>query len=157
MKKILIFSDTHNYINSCITLIENFKDLYAIIHGGDCVADAEDLQYAFPHIPVYHVRGNNDFYSRAPINRTVTIDRIKIFITHGHEERVKYDLSLSTLKAKGEKYNADLVVFGHTHSPRTEFHGKMTIINPGSVRYTRTYAVAEIEDDFVKTTIFDIV
>ena len=157
MKKILIFSDTHGYTNPCIKIIQNTKDLYAVIHAGDCVSDAEDLQYIFPQIPIYNVRGNNDFYSRSPMNKLVTIDKIKIFITHGHEERVKYDLSLSTLKSKAEKYDADLVVFGHTHIPKTEFHGKMTIINPGSVKFSRTYAVAEIENDFVKTTILNIV
>lgn len=157
MKKILIFSDTHNYTNPCISIIKNTKDVCAVIHAGDCVSDAEDLQYIFTEIPIYSVRGNNDFYSRVPLNRIITIDKIKIFITHGHEERVKYDLSLSTLKNKAEKYDADLVVFGHTHIPHTEFYDKMTIINPGSVRFTRTYAIAEIDGDFVKTTIMNIV
>lgn len=156
MKRILIFSDTHNDINPCIRLLMNMKDVDAIIHAGDCVRDAEDLHYAFPDIPMHYVRGNNDFLSGAPDKLTVTIGGKKILIVHGHMERVKYDLSLSTLTEKGEQTNADLVVFGHTHMPRTEYRGKMIILNPGSVRFTRTYAVAEIEDDVLKTSIINI-
>ena len=156
MKRILIFSDTHNSINPCIRLLTDMKDVDAVIHAGDCASDAEDLHYAFPDIPIYYVRGNNDLLSGAPDRLTVTIGGKKILIVHGHIERVKYDLSLSTLTEKGEKANADLVVFGHTHMPRTEYRGKMIIINPGSVRFTRTYAVAEIEDDVLKTAIVNI-
>ena len=156
MKRILIFSDTHNQINSCIRLLMNMKNVDAVIHAGDCVSDAEDLHYAFPDIPMYYVRGNNDFLSGAPDKLTVTIGGKRILIVHGHNERVKYDLSLSTLTEKGEAANADLVVFGHTHMPRTEYRGKMIILNPGSVRFTRTYAVAEIEDDVLKTSIINI-
>ena len=138
MKRILIFSDTHNDINACIRLLTNMKDVDAVIHAGDCVRDAEDLHYAFPEIPIYYVRGNNDFLSGAPDKLAVTIGGKKILIVHGHMERVKYDLSLSTLTEKGEQTNADLVVFGHTHMPQTEYRGKMIILNPGSVRFTRT-------------------
>lgn len=155
MKRILIFSDTHNDINLCIRILTKIKDVDAIIHAGDTASDAEDLHYAFPDIPMYSVRGNNDFLSRVPDKLTVTIGGKKILIVHGHNERVKYDLSLSALTEKGEAANADLVVFGHTHEPRTEYRGKMIILNPGSVRFTRTYAVAEIEDDVLKTAIVD--
>ena len=156
MKRILIFSDTHNDINPCIRLLMNMKDIDAVIHAGDCASDAEDLHYAFPDIPIYYVRGNNDFLSSVPDKLTVTIGGKRILIVHGHIERVKYDLSLSALTEKGEKANADLVVFGHTHMPQTEYRGKMIILNPGSVRFTRTYAVAEIEDDVLKTAIINI-
>ena len=156
MKRILIFSDTHNDINHCIRLLTNTEGVDAVIHAGDCVRDAEDLHYAFPDIPIHYVRGNNDFLSSAPDKLTVTIGGKRILIVHGHIERVKYDLSLMALTEKGEKANADLVVFGHTHMPQTEYRGKMIILNPGSVRFTRTYAVAEIDDDVLKTAIINI-
>ncbi len=152
MKRILIFSDTHGYIDPCVRLMSAGDRADAVIHAGDSARDAQDLKYAFPEIPVYYVRGNNDFLSGAPDKLAVTIGGKKILIVHGHIERVKYDLTLSELTAKGEKTNADLVVFGHTHIPRTEYRGKMIIINPGSVRFSRTYAVAEIDDDGVLNT-----
>lgn len=136
--------------------MSTIPDITAVIHAGDSARDAEDLKYAFPEIPVYYVRGNNDFLSGAPDKLTVTVGGVKILIVHGHIERVKYDLSLSALAEKGEKTNAGLVVFGHTHTPRTEYRGKMIILNPGSVRFSRTYAEAEIENGVLKTKIVDL-
>ena len=156
MKRVLIFSDTHDYIEPCVRLMTQMKDVDAVIHAGDSARDAQDLKYAFPEIPVYYVRGNNDWFSDAPDKLSVTIGGKKILIVHGHIERVKYDLTLSELTRKGEAANADLVVFGHTHKPRTEYRGKMIILNPGSVRFSRTYAVAEIEGDVLKTAIVEL-
>lgn len=156
MDKILIFSDTHNYIDPCIQIIKNTKDVKAIIHAGDCADDADDLKYIFPDIPVYNVRGNNDFLSSAPDKKLITISDKKILTVHGHIERVKYDLSLTALSELGEKYRADLVIFGHTHKPQTEYKNNMIIINPGSVRFSRTYAIAEFDGDIIKTSILDI-
>lgn len=151
MEHILIISDTHNSINDCIKLIQNTKDITAIIHAGDCVSDAEDLKSIFPDIPIFYVKGNNDFYSHAPYALTANINGKKIYVVHGHEQRVKYDMSLSALKSEGEARGADLIVFGHTHVPQTEYFGKMIILNPGSARFTHTYAIAEIDGDMLKT------
>lgn len=156
MKRLLIFSDTHHSINSCIKIIEETKPLSAVIHAGDCVEDAEDLKSIFPNIPIHYVKGNNDYFSSAPNSLCVNCGSKKIFIVHGHEQRVKYEPSLSSLIRAGEEREADLVVFGHTHMPCTEYHGKMTIINPGSVTYSGTYAIAEIDGDVIKTRIIKI-
>lgn len=156
MKKILIFSDTHGYTDSCLKAIDDAGHVDAIIHAGDCTEDAEDLESIYPRIPVYYVKGNNDFFSSAPAHMTVIIDGIKIFITHGHEQRVKYESSYSTLRACAAKAEADLIIFGHTHIPYTSYDGGVTTLNPGSVRFTRTYAIAEIEKGELKTKIVDI-
>lgn len=156
MKKILIFSDTHGYIDNCIRTINNTDIVSAVIHAGDCVRDAEDLASVFPNIPVYYVTGNNDWYSKAPAQITVEIGGKRIFVTHGHEYRVKYESDYHTLVRKGHEFDADLTVFGHTHIPYTAYDGSMTIINPGSVRFSRTYAAAEIDGEKLKTKIIDI-
>lgn len=155
MKKILIFSDTHGYIDNCIALMQS-EGIDAVIHAGDCVRDAEDLMSVFPNIPVHYVMGNNDWFSNAPASMTLEIGGKRIFITHGHEYRVKFEADHRTLVQKGRDVNADLVVFGHTHMPYTAYEGNMTVINPGSVRFTRTYAVAEIDGGEIKTKIVDI-
>ena len=154
MQRVLIFSDTHGDIRGCEDVINNFEyRISAIIHAGDHARDAEDLQSIYPEIPVYYVCGNTDFMSNAPVECTVVIGGARVFVTHGHEYRVKQELRYTTLKVKGEEIGADLVVFGHTHVPITEFHGKTTLINPGSIRFDGHYAVAEIENGKVKTTI----
>ena len=156
MKKILIFSDTHGHTDPCIYLINNTPHVDAVIHAGDYTRDAEDLEYIFPELPIFYVKGNNDLLSRAPSELTTIIGGARIFITHGHEQRVKYDTSYSTLRAHAAKSNPALVVFGHTHVPYTSYDGGFITLNPGSVRFSKTYAIAEIDNGKVKTQILDI-
>lgn len=59
----------------------------------------------------------------------VTIDGVKIFITHGHEQNVKYEYEFMTLRKAAEKYDPDLIIFGHTHIPYTDYKGKATLLN----------------------------
>lgn len=156
MKKILIFSDTHGYTDACLNIINNAGKVDAIIHAGDCVRDAEDLEYIYPDIPIYYVKGNNDFFTTAPSHLTVVIDGVRIFITHGHEYRVKYESGYNTLRSAAEAANANLIVFGHTHIPYTGYDGGITTLNPGSTRFSSTYAIAEIEKGSLKTKIVEI-
>ena len=147
----MIFSDTHGDINRCLDIIEKADSVSAIFHAGDYTGDAEDLESIYPNIPIYYVKGNNDYFSKAPSHMLVTIDGVKIFITHGHEQNVKYEYEFMTLRKAAEKYDPDLIIFGHTHIPYTDYKGKATLLNPGSIRYTGTYAEAEIENGKLKT------
>ncbi len=156
MHKILIFSDTHGSIDDCIDIINSEKSLDAVIHAGDCARDAEDLISIFPDIPIHYVSGNNDWYTSAPLDLLLKIGGKNIFVTHGHEYKVKYEYNLKTLSNKANQHNADLVIFGHTHKPQTEYIGKMILLNPGSVRFTRTYAEAVIDGNEIKTRIAEI-
>ncbi|MCC8169614.1 MAG: metallophosphoesterase family protein, partial [Oscillospiraceae bacterium] len=85
-----------------------------------------------------------------------TVGGKRIFITHGHQYRVKYEHDFRTLAYRAAALNADLVVFGHTHTPHTSYVGSMTIINPGSISYSHTYAVAEIDGNNLKTEIIKL-
>lgn len=156
MKKILIFSDTHGDISKCLHIIEEQTHVDAIIHAGDYVRDAEDIESIYPNIPVYYVRGNNDILSNAPSSLTVAIGGARIYITHGHEQRVKYESSYTTLKAAATQNNPALAVFGHTHVPYTSYDGDFILLNPGSVLFSKTYAKAEIENGKVNIKIMDI-
>lgn len=156
MKRLLIFSDTHGYTDPCIHIINSTPNLAAVIHAGDYTRDAEDLTYIYPDIPMFYVKGNNDLLSRAPAELTTIIGGARIFITHGHEQRVKYENSYGTLRSHAAKAKPDLVVFGHTHIPYTGYDDGFITLNPGSVRYSKTYAIAEIENGKVKTRILDI-
>jgi hypothetical protein len=155
MKRLLIFSDTHGYTDNCIHLIDTTENLTAVIHAGDCVQDAEDLQAIFPKVPIYCVKGNNDFFTNAPMSLNLTFGDKNIFVTHGHEYRVKYDSDYRTLASKANQLGADLAIFGHTHIPYTGYIGTLTLLNPGSVRFSRTYAVVEINGSELKTKILE--
>lgn len=156
MKKVLIFSDSHGDINRCIDIINSCDNLSAVIHAGDCTGDAEDLQSIYPNLQIYYVKGNNDWFSSAPAHLTVVIGGIRIYITHGHEQRVKYESDYRTLRAAAAKEKPDIAVFGHTHIPYTSYDGDFTLINPGSIRYSSTYAMVEIENGKIKTSISEV-
>lgn len=151
--RILIFSDTHDKIDRCITAINSMPRVDMILHAGDCVSDAEDLSYAYPHIPVHFVKGNNDFYTNVPSELLINADNKRIFITHGHLQRVKFDAEYETLIEQANERSADLAVFGHTHEPYEGFFGNLTLLNPGSIRYGGTYAICDIENEKIKNTI----
>ena len=51
----------------------------------------------------------------------VTVENTKIFFTHGHLFRVKYDLYTAACAAKSR--NAKVLLFGHTHQPLIDFAG----------------------------------
>lgn len=155
MKRILIFSDSHGYINDCIHLIDTLSP-NAVIHAGDCVHDCEDIMAVYPDLPMHCVCGNNDFSALFPWDLTVFEGNKKIFITHGHKYCVKYESEYRTLVARAEEIRADLCVFGHTHIPYNDIKNGLTLLNPGSIRYTRTYGVCEIENGTMKTRIMSI-
>ena len=156
MKRLLIFSDTHGYTDPCIDIINNTPNIAAVIHAGDYVSDAEDLSYIYPKMNILYVKGNNDIFAKSPSYLITQIDGATLYITHGHEQRVKYDYTLSTLRKAAIKHNPDLVIFGHTHEPYTGYDDGFITLNPGSVRYTKTYAIAEIDKGKVKTKIMEI-
>lgn len=154
MKRFLIFSDSHGNINNCIKLIEALKPTN-VIHAGDCVRDCDDLKAIFPDLPFHCVCGNNDFSAVYPQKLCIESEGKKIFITHGHEYYVKYETNYTTLVNKAAEYKADLCIFGHTHMPYSDVRNGMFILNPGSIRYTGTYGVCEIENGKLKTCILD--
>ena len=155
MKRLLVFSDSHNRIDNCEEVINSFPyKISGIIHAGDCARDAEDLEAIYPDIPIYYVHGNTDYISGAPDELIFEIDGIRIFLTHGYEYNVKQEIltGYRTLLNTAKMKNADLCIFGHTHFPATEIHMGVTLLNPGSIRYGGEYAVVEIENGKVKTT-----
>lgn len=145
--RILVFSDTHHTTDDCIRIIEKLKGagVDMILHAGDCNADAEDIMYIYPEIPVKYVQGNNDF-SRVPTELMVEAQGHRIFMTHGHGYRVKYDADYDTLIKRAKELDADTVVFGHTHIPYCSMEKGVTVLNPGSIKYGGTYGIIEIED-----------
>ena len=59
--KAIIFSDSHGSFNTMMKAIEAEGKIDLIIHAGDVVRDAEDLQIMCPRQAVAYVKGNNDW------------------------------------------------------------------------------------------------
>ena len=152
MRKILIVSDTHTDTNSVISLMDELGDIDAIIHAGDHARDGEALEMIYTSIPVHYVAGNCDMMTFAPYEKLVDIFGKRFLIVHGHNHNVKMQANPEhgALGAYGLSKCADVVVFGHTHIPYIGYRGDMIVVNPGSLKYSSTYAICEIEGDDVK-------
>ncbi|HEX4565732.1 MAG TPA: metallophosphoesterase family protein, partial [Vicinamibacterales bacterium] len=51
---------------------------------------------------------------------------LTIHVSHGHE------LGSPTPEKMIQRYNTDIIVFGHTHKPLVERLGRQLVVNPGA-------------------------
>ena len=147
--KILLFSDSHGYLNNMIKAVETNKETEMIIHLGDCVRDAINIKKLFPAKKYEYVRGNNDWSADCPEEKLLYLGGKKIFITHGHRYGVKLDYIRLILQ--GKAVEADAVFFGHTHCAEELYEEGIMMVNPGSIGApssvgSPTYCVVEISD-----------
>ncbi len=148
--KFLVFSDSHKYTNGMDKAIEKHKDINHIIHCGDISDDCEYLEmiYGKTHSLCF-VCGNNDFFSHYPLLRCFKLEGKTVYITHGHKERVKG--SLDALFVSGKKNNADICIFGHTHTQYLEKRDDIFLLNPGSIGYIgEEYAIVDIKKEGIE-------
>ena len=130
-----------------MTAIELEKpDLYFFL--GDGERDIGKLMEKYPELPVYAVSGNCNFRTDLSSSLFCEAGGVKIFATHGHLSRVKYDYDLETLTSQAAEAGADIALFGHTHSQHLSENRGITLLNPGSVGrgYYPSYAVLMIDN-----------
>lgn len=131
MKKILVVSDNHTRTNTLEKIFLKEKYDY-IFHCGDyCISDAKINQMVD-----FVVKGNNDFSSSNEENIVTTIEKVKIFMTHGD----KYSSFRMNYKKILDKIDSDvkLVLFGHLHIPIVHKENNVIFINPGSTDWPRS-------------------
>jgi putative phosphoesterase len=151
--KVLIVSDTHRDEDNLIEVLEREKNLDLLIHCGD-VEGAEDEIEHYAGCNTVFVAGNNDFFSRLPREKELTIEGMNVLVTHGHNYYVNTNPEYIRKEARSRK--KDIIMFGHTHRPIAEVCDDLIVINPGSLTYPRqegrrpSYVVLEIENRDVK-------
>ena len=148
--KILIVSDTHRQNgNLCQALLDE-KPVDMLIHLGDAEG-SEDYIHHIASCPVEIVAGNNDFFSRLPREKEITLGPFRVLLTHGHSSRVS--LCMDYLREEALQRGVDIVMFGHTHRPLLEQENGLTLLNPGSISYPRqegrepSYMVMELSEN----------
>ncbi len=135
---VLVISDTHGRSDRIRRLLSHVKGADALIFLGDGLADLDEAT-ADCHVPVLSVRGNCDFfaYHHIPLESTVTLEGVRIYLHHGHETAVKRGIGGALARATSE--NADICLFGHTHEAHlsyADYHGddrRICLFNPGSL------------------------
>lgn len=133
--KILVFSDSHGRTIDMYGLIEaEYPD--AVIHLGDHFEDADDLRRSYPDIPIYAVRGNNDFEPGVPDSLCIAPEGVRMYLTHGHRDRVGWT-DTGLVSARAAENGCQLALFGHTHLRHDKMEGGVRVMNPGSISMPR--------------------
>lgn len=128
--RIGIISDTHGNLTSVRQAIAVAGSVEMWLHAGDYCTDGNSLA-EFTGLPVIASAGNCDGRSAlAKIDEFIESGNRKIWLTHGHRYGVKY--GLTELIYWGKQFEANIIIYGHTHIPDITWQDNMMIINPGS-------------------------
>ena len=139
--KIGILSDTH-MIKECIDkTIPYLKDCDLIIHAGDNFSDSKYI-HNMTKVGIMAVKGNCDF------------DNVEDELIFDIEDKVIF-LCLDEIEAKAKSIDADIVIFGHTHTPLNFKKDNIIYLNPGSVSLPRgvdykSFSIMNLENDNIK-------
>lgn len=121
-----LISDTHGLLRPEVA--RAFEGVSLILHAGD-VGGMSILEQLSAIAPVEAVYGNVDDAHDPMLarERVVTIERVVIHVSHGHEA------GHPTAELLLARYTGDVVVFGHTHRAMTlrDSSGRLAV-NPGA-------------------------
>ncbi len=143
---LLVLSDSHGASHHIREVLERQDAVGApdyLLFLGDGVRDIDESLLPSKTC-VLSVKGNHEFYDGSlPMERVLSLCEYKALMLHGHSCGVK--LGLTAAIAKAVSAGADLLLYGHTHTPHeqvmpagTVLGGKklekpLYIFNPGSL------------------------
>ena len=152
--KIGIVSDTHLSGPNCElpeNLVSGLEGCDLIIHAGDFV-NISVLDFLKKISKVEAVYGNmdeRDVVSRLKDKKILNIQGKKICVMHGYGHP---DKLVDILKNEFFSEKPDIIIFGHSHSPKNEYIDGVLFFNPGSAMDTvyapyRSYGIIEIDKE----------
>ena len=151
MKKILLLSDTHSYIDDQI--LKFVKQADEVWHAGD-IGTLDVMDTIQKIKPVRAVYGNIDdalIRSEFPLNNKFTIENVSVWITHIGGYPNRYDVKI---REEISKNPPKLFISGHSHILKVMFDKKLNLLhmNPGAAgkhgfHQVRTMLRFEINDD----------
>jgi putative phosphoesterase len=135
-----LISDTHGLLRPGVH--DALTGVEVILHCGD-VGGSGILEELRLIAPVKAVFGNTDPPGDPELAEEIVVafDGIRVHVSHGHEVGSPTPVRLAA------RYDADVVVFGHTHRPLVSRVGKQLFVNPGSAgpkRFNLTPSVARL-------------
>jgi uncharacterized protein len=119
-----LIADTHGLMRP--EALRALRGVDVILHAGD-VGDRKVLEALGAIAPVRAVCGNIDMEDgllTAAIG--CVLDGVRVHVSHGHE------LGSPTPERLAARYQADVIVFGHTHRALVQPVGSTLVINPGA-------------------------
>ena len=119
-----LISDTHGLVRPSV--FDAFSGAELILHAGDVGAGV--LEELGAIAPVLAVMGNTDPPGSPGLAERIdrTIESVRVHVSHGHEiGSPRPDKLLAA-------YDADVIVYGHTHRQLVHQSDGRWIINPGA-------------------------
>ena len=131
MKKVLVISDTHSYIDDRIIKYASEADY--VIHAGD-IGSFDVIRKLKSVSEVLFVYGNidgNEIRSESNKFEFFKIDDLKILLTHISGKTPKYNKE-TLIKIK--EHNPGLLIAGHSHILKIQYDkiNKLVFLNPGA-------------------------
>jgi putative phosphoesterase len=143
-----LISDTHmprRWAALPESLSEIFRGVDLILHAGD-VGELWVLDQLSAIAPVIAVHGNDetdDAQRELPYQQIVTVAGRRILLWHSHyQDRIdemasrrfqEWQPKLDRIAERGKRGGAEIVVFGHFHTPLVTDHNGVLLINPGAI------------------------
>jgi len=120
-----LISDTHGLLRP--EVFGALAGVEQILHAGDVGGD-EILDELGAIAPVLAVRGNTDPPDdpRLPDERTLMVGDVRVHVSHGHEVGPPTPARLLA------RYDADVLIYGHTHRPLVVAQDGRWVVNPGA-------------------------
>jgi uncharacterized protein len=120
-----LISDTHGLLRPRVH--DALEGVALILHAGD-VGGSSILDELRLIAPVRSVFGNTDPVGQPELAEEIlmNVDDVSLHVSHGHE------CGSPTPARLAARYDADVVVYGHTHRPLvTKLDGRL-FVNPGA-------------------------
>ncbi|MFX4262079.1 metallophosphoesterase family protein [Pelotomaculum propionicicum] len=143
--RVIVFSDSHGQIDYARKVLKGAGQVDLILHAGDFYRDALALADEFS-LPVKAVQGNCDGEAGGPEEELFDLAGHRVLMTHGHLNGID---RMGNLLKKAREYEAEAVIFGHTHMPQSVKMDGILFFNPGSISRPRdqdrpSYGILEI-------------
>lgn len=120
-----LISDTHGLVRPDVHTALAGVEL--ILHAGDVGGDAvlDELELIAPVKAVY---GNTDAPGDPRLSEAIDIEigGVRLHVSHGHE------VGSPTPAKLAARYDADVIVYGHTHKQLVATEGGRLVVNPGA-------------------------
>ena len=149
-----LISDTHGLVRPRVH--EALKGVELILHAGD-VGGSQILSELRLIAPVRAVFGNTDSPGDPELSQEilVDIDGVSIHVSHGHE------VGSPTPEKLAARYDADVVVYGHSHRQLVTHLENQLFVNPGAAGPRRFHLQASVgrltvENDKAEVEIVDV-
>lgn len=132
--KLIVFSDSHGVAYGMMEAMSLHPDADCYLHLGDGAPQFAQLCQS-RGLPYAAVRGNCDLATDLPAELILNFGGFNFYLTHGHLCGAKS--STAGLRSRGRDAEADVILFGHTHTPLSQYESDSThpyyLFNPGSV------------------------